>query len=76
MSESDAALGACGWCGEPSITEVIVVPGRKRKKKAPACEKHAARFERQGQMTTRLEVQQKMEADRKRSQWNRTKVWR
>jgi hypothetical protein len=58
------------------VTEVIVVPGRKRKKTAPVCEQHAEKFERRGQMTTRLEVDRKLEAERKRSQWKARRPWR
>lgn len=76
MSETDPTLGPCGWCGEPSVTEVIVVRGRKRKKKVGVCEEHAARFEHQGQMTTRMESSQRMERERQRNQWKRSRTWR
>lgn len=75
MSE-EASLGPCGWCGEPAVTLVVVVPGRARKKYAPVCEEHAVKFEREGQMTQRLEVEKKIEADRKRSQWKARRAWR
>ncbi len=67
----------CGWCGEPAVTRVITRPGRKLKRTAPVCETHAKKFEAQGQMTTRLEVEKKLEAERKRSNWVRSnRPWR
>jgi hypothetical protein len=61
--------GPCGWCGEPGITAVVVVAGKKNRKTTPVCEEHAVKFERQGQMTVRLEMQQKSERQERSRQW-------
>lgn len=63
------SYGPCGWCGEPGVTEVVVVAGRKNRKTAPVCEQHAERFEREGQMTTRLEIQQKDQRQERSREW-------
>lgn len=77
MSDSAAeAVETCAWCEKPSVTHVIVVPGRKRKKTKPVCEEHATRFEGQGQTTRRLEIEQQMERERKRSLWKGRQGWR
>lgn len=76
MAEAKAeSLGPCQWCGDEGVTHIIVVPGRKNKKLAVVCEVHATRFERAGQMTTRLEVERKLEADVKRSKWKGRQQW-
>lgn len=73
MSETEP----CAWCGKPSVTSVITRPGRKLRRTAPVCEKHAKKFEDDGVMTTRLEVDKKMEAERKRGTWLRSnRRWR
>ena len=73
----DPSLGPCAWCGGPSVTEVVTRPGRKRRKTAPVCEKHAADFERRGIATVRSEVEAKLAAELKRSQWRRRqRGWR
>lgn len=59
----------CGWCDEPAVTDLIIVRGRKNRRTAPVCEAHAVSFERAGQMTVRLEVEQKAEKDLARKQW-------
>jgi hypothetical protein len=59
----------CAWCGEPGVTEVVVVAGKKNRKTSSVCEEHAAKFEQQGQMTTRLEMQQKVERQERSRQW-------
>lgn len=64
----------CAWCGEPAVTDVIVVPGRVKRKTAPVCEAHATEFEERGQMTVRVEVDQKMRRARKKSEWVR-RTW-
>ncbi len=72
----EAVLGPCQWCGEQGVTHVIVVPGRKNKRLAVVCESHAQDFESRGQLTTRLEVDRKIETERKNRQWKATRVWR
>lgn len=61
----------CGWCNEPAVTEVIVVPGRKKRKTAPVCEAHAQEFEERGVLTTRVEIDQKLRAAARKSDWVR-----
>lgn len=68
-------LGPCAWCGEPAVTRVIVVPGRKNRKTTPVCEAHAADFEARGVATTRSKQAEKQERERKRSQWKVRRVW-
>ena len=65
----DSAAPRCGWCGEPAVTEVITRPGRSKKQTAPVCEAHARDFEERGIKTTRLELDEKLERERKRSAW-------
>lgn len=62
-------MSVCGWCPEPAVTEVITVPGRKNRKTTPVCEAHAQDFEKRGVLTVRVELDQKLERSRKRSQW-------
>jgi hypothetical protein len=71
---AESELGPCAWCGEPSVTHLIIVPGKKKRKLAVVCEEHAARFEAQGQMTTRREVELQLERDLNKSHW--TPNWR
>lgn len=64
----------CAWCGEPAVTLVVVVSGRKNRKTKPVCEAHATGFESRGVKTTRVELAEKQERDRKRSQWKVRRV--
>jgi hypothetical protein len=74
---ADEAISACAWCGEVAVTEVVTRPGRNLRKTAPVCERHAEDFELRGMMTVRVEADQKLEAERKRSQWAKThRYWR
>ena len=65
----------CAWCENEAVTEVIRVPGRKNRKTSPVCEHHAEDFERRGVMTVRQEVEQKLQADIKRSQKRNVSRW-
>jgi hypothetical protein len=67
-------LPPCGWCGDPSITEVITVPGRKNRKTAPVCRVHAEKFEREGQITTRLEVETKTQRQQRSAEWRKEHI--
>jgi hypothetical protein len=75
MSES-AQLDPCAWCGEPAITEVLVVRGRKNRRTKPVCLAHAVQFETQGQITTRIETDQLAKREAKRAEFmRRTMPW-
>jgi hypothetical protein len=65
----ETPLQSCGWCQEPAVTEVIVRPGRSKRKTTPVCETHAKDFEQRGIKTTRVELDEKLERDRKRGTW-------
>lgn len=69
-------LGLCGWCGEPAVDQVIVVPGRKNRKLAPVCAAHQKKFLKAGQRTLESEVDRKLEAERKRKTWKGRQQWR
>lgn len=66
----------CGWCQEPSVTEVITRPGRKNRMTAPVCEHHAKDFETRGIQTMRSELDEKLERERQRKSWvSQNKPW-
>jgi hypothetical protein len=65
----------CTWCGEPSVTEVVIRPGHRLKKTAPVCERHAADFESRGVMTVRVEVSNRLMSEEKRNEWVRKHRW-
>lgn len=62
---------ACGWCGEPAVTQVVTRTGRIHRKTAHVCERHAIQFEEQGLMTTRLEASNMLEINKPKKQWKR-----
>lgn len=37
----------CAWCGEPSVTRIILTTG-KRSKRSPVCRSHEQQFVRHG----------------------------
>ena len=59
----------CGWCDEISVTDVVMVKGKKTRKTVPVCETHAAGFEDRGQITVRLEQSIKQEKAERSRQW-------
>jgi hypothetical protein len=72
---AEQASGVCAWCGREAVTEVVTRPGRSLRKTAPVCESHAEAFERRGMATVRLEVESKLQAERKRIQWAQAHRW-
>lgn len=69
VEAASSDLGMCAWCDQPAVTHVITRKGRKNRKVAPVCELHAADFESRGQLTVRVEVDQKLQRDLQKSQW-------
>jgi len=67
--EVDPNLGPCYLCFEPSVTEVIVVPGRQKRKTAPVCNLHATSFEERGILTVRMETSRMLEVNRPQKEW-------
>lgn len=59
----------CAWCGDPSVTDVITVPGRKNRQTAPVCENHAKDFENRGIKTVRVEADEKLRRQQRRNNW-------
>lgn len=77
VEAASSNLGMCGWCDQPAVTHVIVVKGRKNRKVAPVCETHASEFEARGQLTVRVEVDEKVRRDYEKSRWKATQApWR
>jgi hypothetical protein len=82
MSDAERPIGApevpppppCAWCGQPSVTEVIVVAGKKKRKTSPVCADHAKRFEAQGQMTVRLEQSLAIERSERSNEWRKAHI--
>lgn len=69
MTGEAPQMPPCAWCGEPSVTEVVTVSGRKNRRTSPVCESHAKDFEERGHKTTRVEADDRMERERKRAAW-------
>ena len=61
----------CGWCDQPSVDEVITVPGRKNRRAAPVCAEHKKAFIEAGQTTVLHELEVKESKAENRPTWVR-----
>lgn len=48
----------CAWCGDPSVTRIILTTGRKSKR-SPVCRSHEEQFIRHGAESERSLIEKK-----------------